>query len=373
MRALYKQHGDPGDVAYYAVVGNTSAPRTSVLRPHPPLLIQALYQELRKVASAKGEGSQKFRQGIIEKLMLSAVGSSWKSAKSSSYTDLNPHLLGEEPRYLVRTLVHNLRVGAVRTTILSALARAVALSPSRDSIQLDDDGSCRVDLADVNLIKGALQGQEQWEGTHSRKGQPYGTKGQNEEFTMAHMRIQTGLKNAENILRRAFAQHPSYDDIVAVLLEHGIEGVLAPDSVAGLTLGSPLLPTLGSPMRSLQDIYDLLGPHASWCAERKYDGQRAQVHAWRNGDNIQVRIFSRHLEDMTDKVIKPVTNTLTEKLISAYLVSGLGTSHNRRNAKQSSPGFFHCRCRGSRGGSIYRRPSLLSRFGRSSAERRPDC
>jgi DNA ligase 1 len=306
MRALYKQYGDPGDVAYYAVVGTSSRHRTSVLRPHPPLLIQALYQELRKIASAKGEGSQKFRQGIIEKLMLSAVGSSWKSRKSNSYIDLNPHLLGEEPRYLVRTLVHNLRVGAVRTTILSALARAVILTAPRESIQLDHGGVCNVNLADLDLVKEVLRTQELSNGTQSRKGQPNGKKGQNEEFSMAHERIQAALKGAEIILRRAFAQHPSYDDITTVLLEHGVEGVLAPSSVAGLTLGTPLLPTLGSPMRSLEDIYDLLGPQASWCAEKKYDGQRAQVHAWRDDDNIQVRIFSRHLENMTDKVIEPI-------------------------------------------------------------------
>jgi DNA ligase 1 len=305
MRALYKQYGDPGDVAYHAVVGDSSAHRTSVLRPHPPLLIQALFQELRKIASAKGGGSQKIRQGAIERLMLSAVGSSWKSRKSSSYIDLNPHLLGEEPRYLVRTLVHNLRVGAVRTTILSALARAVTLTPPRESIQSDHSGVCNVNLADLELVKGVLKTQELPTRTQLRKGQPNGKKGQNDEFTMAHERIQAALKGAEIILRRAFAQHPSYDDITTVLLEHGIEGILSSSSVAALTLGTPLLPTLGSPMRSLEDIYDLLGPQASWCAERKYDGQRAQVHAWRNGDNIQVRIFSRHLENMTDKVMGP--------------------------------------------------------------------
>jgi DNA ligase 1 len=38
-------------------------------------------------------------------------------------------------------------------------------------------------------------------------------------------------------------------------------------------------------------------------AEFKYDGQRAQIHAIREPNKIpNVKIFSRHLEDMTSKV-----------------------------------------------------------------------
>ncbi len=64
----------------------------------------------------------------------------------------------------------------------------------------------------------------------------------------------------------------------------------------------PLLPTLGSPTRSLDEIYDRLG-FLPFTAEFKYDGQRAQIHASRDQNKLPfVRIFSRHLEDMTDKV-----------------------------------------------------------------------
>lgn len=70
-------------------------------------------------------------------------------------------------------------------------------------------------------------------------------------------------------------------------------------------LGIPLLPTLGSPTRSLDEIYDRLGLLA-FTAEFKYDGQRAQIHASKDGDlRVNVKIFSRHLEDMTDKVRLP--------------------------------------------------------------------
>ncbi|EED78152.1 predicted protein, partial [Postia placenta Mad-698-R] len=40
----------------------------------------------------------------------------------------------------------------------------------------------------------------------------------------------------------------------------------------------------------------------AFTAEFKYDGQRAQIHASKDGDlRVNVKIFSRHLEDMTDK------------------------------------------------------------------------
>jgi DNA ligase-1 len=64
-----------------------------------------------------------------------------------------------------------------------------------------------------------------------------------------------------------------------------------------------LHPTLGSPTRSLDEIYDRLGD-LSFVAEFKYDGQRAQIHGIRGAkdDNPVVHVFSRHLEDMTTKV-----------------------------------------------------------------------
>lgn len=66
--------------------------------------------------------------------------------------------------------------------------------------------------------------------------------------------------------------------------------------------GIPLLPTLGSPTRSLDEIYQRLG-NLPFAAEFKYDGQRAQIHAMKSVNNdVSVKLFSRHLEDMTEKV-----------------------------------------------------------------------
>jgi DNA ligase-1 len=59
---------------------------------------------------------------------------------------------------------------------------------------------------------------------------------------------------------------------------------------------------LGSPTRSLSEIYHRLG-ELPFSAEFKYDGQRAQIHAIHQpGRQPDVKVFSRHLEDMTSKV-----------------------------------------------------------------------
>ena len=51
----------------------------------------------------------------------------------------------------------------------------------------------------------------------------------------------------------------------------------------------------------MEEIYDRL-ENLPFTAEFKYDGQRAQIHAIREANNLTVKVFSRHLEDMTSKV-----------------------------------------------------------------------
>jgi DNA ligase-1 len=54
-----------------------------------------------------------------------------------------------------------------------------------------------------------------------------------------------------------------------------------------------------------RDLNDVIAGFAgrAFLADYKYDGQRAQIHAWRGagGGGVSVRVYSRHLEDMTAK------------------------------------------------------------------------
>ncbi|KAK2739485.1 hypothetical protein FQN55_009450 [Onygenales sp. PD_40] len=233
LKTLYDKHGDAGDVAFEA-----KKRQTFTLRKPRPLSIVGVYGSLLKISKSKGAGSQELKQRIVEKLLQDARGA-------------------EESRYIVRTLVQHLRIGAVKTTMLIALARAFLYSkPST--------GDFRVySRAELSKLK-------------------------KEELANIYTK-------AEEIVKASYARHPNYDDLIPCILEIGISEELLVR--CGLTLHVPLRPMLGSITRDLAQMLTKLQGRAFTC-EYKYDGQRAQVHCDSSG---KVSIFSRHLELMTDK------------------------------------------------------------------------
>ncbi|KAG0706148.1 ATP-dependent DNA ligase [Suillus ampliporus] len=255
LRRLYNSSGDPGDVAFEA----KSNVRTLV--PHPPILIVTVYESLLKIANSKGQGAAKQKQAIVEKLLVAAKG--------------------EESRYLVRTLSLNLRVGAVRTSILTALSRALVLtSPASLGSSVRDDSPYHATSQSISSVQSLAA---------SRK----------KVFDPARDELHEKFIQAEALVKKVFVQHPNYEHIVAGLFNGGLDSL---EVQVPLTVGIPLHPTLGSPTRSLNETYDRLGD-LPFAAEFKYDGQRAQIHGVRevNDGNSSVHIFSRHLEDMTTK------------------------------------------------------------------------
>lgn len=251
-KRLYNKHGDIGDVAFVA----KSNLRT--LCPHPPLLVKDIYSSLLSVAHVQGQGAEKAKRSVLEKLLLSATG--------------------EEVRYLARTLTQNLRVGALRASILTALSRAMVLTPV--SI-LSRDREHSTFHASIHQL---------------REIQPT-SKGKVKSTDPAREEIYAMFIAAESLVKRVYVQHPNYEHIVKNLLQGGLDDL---DEKVSLSIGIPLIPTLGSPARSLDEVYSILD-YRPFIAEFKYDGQRAQVHASKQAGNVFVKIFSRHLEDMTCK------------------------------------------------------------------------
>ncbi|KAK3386391.1 ATP-dependent DNA ligase [Sordaria brevicollis] len=233
LKTLYDKLGDPGDVAFEA-----KKKQSFTLRKPKPLTIKGVFQSLVKIAKAQGQGSGDVKQRIVDKLLQDARG-------------------GEESRYVVRTLCQHLRIGAVKTTMLIALARAFLLSKPPGA---------GFPIKDPNQL----------------------AKLKKEELAEVYLR-------AEEIVKASFARHPDYNDLVPVLLEIGVcEELLLR---CGLTLHIPLRPMLGGITRDLSEMLTRLQGRDFAC-EYKYDGQRAQIHCDEKG---VVSIFSRHLEEMTDK------------------------------------------------------------------------
>ncbi|TFK55010.1 ATP-dependent DNA ligase [Heliocybe sulcata] len=275
LKRLYTKTGDPGDVAFEA----KSNVRTLI--PHPPLLITSVYDSMLKIALAKGQGTAKQKQSIVEKLLVAAKG--------------------EEVRFLVRTLFQNLRVGAVRTSILTALARAMVMTlPSSISDTSAINLSHYADEALITAVK---------ELNLTKSG---GKKKKVEDAVDPSNILSEKFAAAEALIKRVYVQHPNYGHIARALVEMGLNDLA---EHVPLTVGIPLHPTLGSPTRSLDEVYDRL-ENLAFSAEFKYDGQRAQIHGWKDSSEgpVSVKIFSRHLEDMTDKypdVVQLVQNSFT--------------------------------------------------------------
>ena len=256
LKALYDKHGDAGDVAFEA-----KKRQSFTLRKPKPLSIKAVFQSLVKIAKSRGNGSQDFKQRIVERLLQDAQGA-------------------EESRYLVRTLAQHLRIGAVKTTMLIALSRAFSISRPPNASYLIKR---RSDLS--NLKKEAL--------------------------------AETYAKG-EELVKACFARRPNYNDLVPCLLEVGISDELLVR--CGLALHIPLRPMLGSITRDLGEMLTKLQGRDFSC-EYKYDGQRAQVHC---DDNGKVSIFSRHLEVMTDKYpdLVALVPTIRGEGVSSFVLEG---------------------------------------------------
>lgn len=152
---------------------------------------------------------------------------------------------GAEAKFLIRSLEGKLRIGLAEKTVLIALGHAAVLARPENK-----------KLSGEKLI--------------------------------------TKLAEAAEIIRAVFTEMPSYDRIVPVLIEQGIEEL---PNQCHLTPGIPLKPMLAHPTKSITEVLDRFeGIH--FTCEWKYDGERAQVHRLEDG---KVHIYSRNSENLTPK------------------------------------------------------------------------
>ncbi|EPQ63305.1 BgtA-20432 [Blumeria graminis f. sp. tritici] len=153
LKTLYKKCGDAGDVAFEA-----KKRQKFTLKKPKPLTIIGVYQSLVQLAMAKGNGSNEFKQRIVDRLLQEARGA-------------------EESRYV-------LRIGAVRTTMLIALSRAFQLS-------------CPT-------------------------GVNFHLKSSQELSSMSKETLATFWSNGEELVKSCFAKQPNYNELVTHLLQVGV-------------------------------------------------------------------------------------------------------------------------------------------------------
>lgn len=93
-------------------------------------------------------------------------------------------------------------------------------------------------------------------------------------------------------LERTVLLYGNFLDLVDKLYRQGKELIRS----LGFKIFTPIQPMLAENVETVEDILDLAP--GKWAFEYKLDGARLQVHKW--GD--EVKVFSRHLKDITNKV-----------------------------------------------------------------------
>ncbi|KIM48219.1 hypothetical protein M413DRAFT_225258 [Hebeloma cylindrosporum] len=174
-------------------------------------------------------------------------GQSSQAKKVSIITKLLAACQDFEAKYIVRSLEGKLRIGNAERSVLVSLSQAAVLAERERS--------------------GKKWSQEQ---------------------------LASRLEEGANILKSVYSELPTYDKVIPVLLEFGIDGVR---ERCKLTPGVPLKPMLAKPTKAIGEVLDRFENKRFTC-EYKYDGERAQVHKLENGD---VAVFSRNSEDMSKK------------------------------------------------------------------------
>ncbi|KAI4352147.1 hypothetical protein L6164_006427 [Bauhinia variegata] len=221
IREMYNKFGDLGDVA------QECRQTQRLLAPPTPLLIKDVFSALQKISVQTGSGSTSRKKSIIVNLMCSCRE--------------------KEIKFLVRTLVRNLRIGAMIRTVLPALAQAVVMN---SCLTLHQEGT-------AEKLKEKLQA------------------------------LSATVVEAYNIL-------PSLDLLVPSVMEDGINFSA---SHLSMVPGIPIKPMLAKITNGITQALKLFERKAFTC-EYKYDGQRAQIHKLEDGS---IRVFSRNGDETTSR------------------------------------------------------------------------
>jgi len=217
------------------------------------LSLEKVFGNLKKIATASGEGSQELKIKLLAELLNSA----------------NP----TEAKFITRVPIGNLRLGIGDPTIMDAFAVMLSGEFAKDN---------KKEMLEIE------------EGLKEKKEE----KRKEELDRKVKARVRELIEEKYNI-------HSDLGSIAEILKEHGLKGLERIE----ITPGVPIRPTLAERLPSAEEIIEKLGECA---VEAKYDGFRLQIHKKGN----EVSIFSRHSENMTEMfpdIVKAVREEIKAK------------------------------------------------------------
>ncbi|MFP4524589.1 MAG: ATP-dependent DNA ligase [Candidatus Woesearchaeota archaeon] len=211
----WRELGDIGKVAEKLVAGKTQATLTA-----EDLSVARVFDNLRKVAASEGKGAQDLKVKLVAQLLSSARG--------------------VEARYVVRSVIGDLRVGVAEGTLRDSLVWAFLVDRSPDE---------------------ALEGEAR------------------ETYDDALAAVQAALDRSND-----------FGKVAKIAKEKGLDGLKR----VSIEPGKPLKVMLAQKADGFDEAFEKVGTP---CAiEYKYDGFRLQVHGLEDGS---VRLFTRRLEEVT--------------------------------------------------------------------------
>jgi len=259
LRLMYRKYGDLGDVAMKCKA------RQRLLVQPKPLSVRAVMKTLVQIRDCRGEKSQSTKRNLMVHLMRRC-------------------LTGEpEIKFIVRTLINNLRIGASIHSIVQALGRAAMLVRVANSQEIS-----QVNAQSKQALASAM-----------------------DEASRCYERCPNLDILVEELVR--ISRLPFDSNVFHLGLEERIQ----------LSTGIPCMPMLAKPSTTiLEAVNKVLAQDKSIClqasgsdsnllhssegeqlqgfaCEYKYDGQRSQIHLM--SESTTVKCFSRHLEDNTER------------------------------------------------------------------------
>ncbi|XP_059178450.1 DNA ligase 1-like isoform X2 [Physella acuta] len=217
------------------IVAESSRSNQKMMFAPPKLTVSAVFTKLKDIASMSGNSAMSKKIEKIKGMFVACRHS--------------------EARYLVRSLGGKLRIGLAEQSVLTALGHALFLTPPTQ------------EYPPPVLDAGKGLGPE----TLKKK-----------------------LDEAALTIKTTYCELPSYDAIIPIVLEHGLENLR---EHCKLTPGIPLRPMLAHPTKGVSEVLKRF-ENMDFTCEYKYDGERAQIHFLEDG---KIHIYSRNSEDNTSK------------------------------------------------------------------------
>ncbi|KAK7528675.1 DNA ligase [Phyllosticta citriasiana] len=252
-KKIVEQHNKVGDWGLVAAQSRANQP--TMFKPKP-LSVRSVREDLIKISRISGSGTNKSKLGIMTKLLC--------AADAHGKVDTSDEKGGpSEAKFITRFFEGKLRLGLAEQSVLLCLAHALA------AYKLD--------------------------------------------ATFETMPTPEELQKSEQLLKDVYSELPSYEDIIPVVLKHGLDK--AP-KYCTLHPGVPIKPMLANPTKSIAEVLQRF-ENKSFTCEYKYDGERAQIHFVAHGakqtyDGTEApaagktergvaNIFSRNSEDLSGK------------------------------------------------------------------------